>query len=188
MVRNGNQDCLSPEGATGWSELLQFPLILIFHSRGRSPFESFGAALLSPRCGFELSWLIVHTACSCLLTEERCQKNLWKYYKTGALASAVHFCPVVKHEQHSHVFLVMNSDVSLIGSALSVLICMCMEAASSHNLHSKQLDMACALQLLHNYFTSISRLSKSVQTLIMNLEQPRRSGSSKSAQCTVCGP
>lgn len=68
----------------------------------------------------------------------------------------------------------MNGDVSLIGLLLSVLIYMRMGAASSSNLHSKQLDMALALQLIHNSLQSpVSVMSKSVQILIMNLEQPR---------------
>lgn len=46
---------------------LQFSLILIFHSRGRSPFESFGAAHLSPHCSFQLPWQLVHMASSCSL-------------------------------------------------------------------------------------------------------------------------
>lgn len=37
---------------------------LNFYSRGRSPFESFGAVHLSPHCSFELPWQLVHTACS----------------------------------------------------------------------------------------------------------------------------
>lgn len=68
----------------------------------------------------------------------------------------------------------MNGDISLIGLLLSVLIYMRMGAASSSNLHSKQLDMTLALQLIHNSLQSpVSVTSKSVQILIMNLEQPR---------------
>lgn len=68
----------------------------------------------------------------------------------------------------------MNGDVSLIGSLLSALICMCTEAAPSHHLHSKQLEMALALQLIHNSLQSPASITyKSVQPLIMNLEQPR---------------
>lgn len=33
-----------------------------------------------------------------------CQNNNWKYYKTGALASAMLFCQPVKIKEHSHVF------------------------------------------------------------------------------------
>lgn len=66
----------------------------------------------------------------------------------------MHFCQPVRHKEHSHGFYVMNGDVSLIGSLLSALICMCMEAASSHHLHSKQLEMALALQLIHNSLQS----------------------------------
>lgn len=33
-----------------------------------------------------------------------CQNNNWKHYKTGVLASAMHFCQPVKHKEHSHVF------------------------------------------------------------------------------------
>lgn len=37
-------------------------------------------------------------------------------------------------------------DNNLIGSALSVLLCMCIEAAFPRNPHQKQLDMAAALR------------------------------------------
>lgn len=63
-----------------------------------------------------------------------------------------------KHKQHEHGSQAMNSDVSLIGLLLSVLIYKCIEAAFSCHAHYKQLDMALALQLAHNYFSLISVL------------------------------
>ena len=71
----------------------------------------------------------------------------------------------------------MSGGVSLIGSALSVLIYKCIEAAFPRHAHYKQLDMALALQLAHNYFSSVSclcaRVCVCVCVCVMERERKR---------------